>query len=252
MILPERVLGRSGDDHDLRGLAIGPISWATCSRSSCTRTSPCALSSATCPRRMTKATIAWPVVASVRADDGRLGDRRVDDQRRLDLGGRDAVAGDVHHVVDAAEQPEVAVLVAAWRRRRRSTCRRNAPSRSPGSARGRPRCRAACPATARSARGSPPEPSGTGWPWSSTTSAPMPGQRTRRRAGLGRGDARQRRDHDRAGLGLPPGVDDRAAVAADVLVVPDPRLGVDRLADRAEQAQRARGRAAPGTRRPTS
>ena len=46
------------------------------------------------------------------------------------------------------------------------------------------------------------------------------------------------RDHDGAGLGLPPRVDDRAALAADVLVVPDPRLGVDRLADRTEQAQR--------------
>ena len=65
-----------------------------------------------------------------------------------------------------------------------------------------------------------------------------PGERPRRRAGLGRGDPRQRRDHDRAGLGLPPGVDDRAALAADHLVVPEPRLRVDRLADRAEQAQR--------------
>ncbi|CAM5708308.1 hypothetical protein SALBM217S_07751 [Streptomyces griseoloalbus] len=36
----------------------------------------------------------------------------------------------------------------------------------------------------------------------------------------------------------PPGVDDRGAVRADVLAVPDPRLGVDRLADGAEHAQR--------------
>ena len=41
-----------------------------------------------------------------------------------------------------------------------------------------------------------------------------------------------------AGLGLPPGVDDRAAAAADVLVVPEPGARVDRLADRAQQAQR--------------
>ena len=53
-----------------------------------------------------------------------------------------------------------------------------------------------------------------------------------------RRDAGQRRDHDHARLGLPPRVDDRAAAAADVLVVPDPRLRVDRLADRAEQSQR--------------
>ena len=51
-----------------------------------------------------------------------------------------------------------------------------------------------------------------------------------RRAGQGR-------DHDRAGLGLPPGVDDRAAAAADDLVIPHPGLGVDRLADGAEQAE---------------
>src|SRR3712207_9039830 len=45
-----------------------------------------------------------------------------------------------------------------------------------------------------------------------------PGQRAHRRARLRRRDARERADHHRAGLGLPPGVDDGAAVAAD-----DPR-----------------------------
>ena len=65
----------------------------------------------------------------------------------------------------------------------------------------------------------------------------MPGTAHLRRAGLGRGDAGQRADHDGAGLGLPPGVDDRGAVAADDPAVPHPRLGVDRLTDRAEHAQ---------------
>ena len=69
------------------------------------------------------------------------------------------------------------------------------------------------------------------------TSAPMPGQRERRRAGLGGRGAGQRADHDPARLGLPPRVDDRAALAADVGVVPHPRLGVDRLTDRPEDAQ---------------
>ena len=41
-----------------------------------------------------------------------------------------------------------------------------------------------------------------------------------------------------ARLGLPPRVDDRAALAADVAVVPHPRLGVDRLAHRAQHPQR--------------
>ena len=55
--------------------------------------------------------IACPVVSSVAAHHGGLGDRRVVDQRRLDLGGGDAMAGDVHHVVDPSEEPQVAVLV---------------------------------------------------------------------------------------------------------------------------------------------
>ncbi len=67
-------------------------------------------------------------------------------------------------------------------------------------------------------------------------------ERPRRRAGLQLGRARQRRDQDAAGLGLPPGVDDRAAVVADHVVVPLPGFRIDRLADGAEQAQRfARG-----------
>ena len=46
-----------------------------------------------------------------RADDRRLGDARVVDEGGLDLGRRDAVARDVHDVVDPAEQPQVPVLV---------------------------------------------------------------------------------------------------------------------------------------------
>src|SRR5262249_33841748 len=59
-----------------------------------------------------------------------------------------------------------------------------------------------------------------------------------RRARLQRRDTGQRRDEHHPGLGLPPRVDDRRPVAADVLAVPDPRLGIDRLTDRTEQAQR--------------
>ena len=40
-----------------------------------------------------------------------------------------------------------------------------------------------------------------------------------------------------AGFRLPPGIDDGAALVADVFVIPDPRLGIDRLADGADQAQ---------------
>ena len=50
-------------------------------------------------------------------------------------------------------------------------------------------------------------------------------------------DPRQRRDHDRARLRLPPRVDDRASIAADVLAIPHPRFGVDRLAHRSQKSQ---------------
>ncbi len=50
-----------------------------------------------------------------------------------------------------------------------------------------------------------------------------------RLAGSGSGE---RGNQDRAGLGLPPGIDDRASAAADVFVIPVPGLRVDRLANR--------------------
>ena len=43
------------------------------------------------------------------------------------------------------------------------------------------------------------------------------------------------------GFGLPVGVDDGAAFVADFGVEPDPGLGVDGLADRAEEAERGEG-----------
>ena len=46
------------------------------------------------------------------AHDGRLGHQRMADQRTLDLHRREPMAGDVDHVVDAAHDPVVAVLVA--------------------------------------------------------------------------------------------------------------------------------------------
>src|SRR5437762_1868331 len=48
---------------------------------------------------------------------------------------------------------------------------------------------------------------------------------------------RYRGNQDAAGFGLPPGIDDWAASLADMIVVPQPRLGVDRFSDRAEDPQ---------------
>ena len=116
MILPDRVLGSSGTIMIWRGRAIGPIWVATCLRSSAISSAPASLPpsatrSVASPRRMTKATMPWPGHRVVGADDRRFGNRRVRDQRRLHLGGRDAVAGHVHHVVDPAQQPQRAVGV---------------------------------------------------------------------------------------------------------------------------------------------
>ena len=75
-------------------------------------------------------------------------------------------------------------------------------------------------------------------PAASTISGMHAEERKRRRTRLELDRARERRDEDSARLGLPPGVDDRAAALADDAVVPLPGLGVDRFADRAQQAQR--------------
>ena len=63
------------------------------------------------------------------------------------------------------------------------------------------------------------------------------GQRLRAAAGLGGDGAGQRRHHDAARFGLPPGIDDRAALAADLAVIPHPGFGIDPFADGAEQPQ---------------
>src|SRR5580700_5021080 len=57
------------------------------------------------------------------------------------------------------------------------------------------------------------------------------------RSRLQRCRAGDRGYQDAAGFGLPPGVDDRAALLADMIVVPEPSLGVDRFADSAEDPQ---------------
>ena len=82
-------------------------------------------------------------------------------------------------------------------------------------------------------------------PWFGPTSLPLiihhrridAKERKRGCSGLERSGAGQWGDHLHAGFGLPPGVDDRAAFAADVLVIPDPCLGIDRFAHGAEQAK---------------
>ena len=135
--------------------------------------------------------MAWPVVASLApttaasATDGWL------DQRRLDLGGRDPVAGHVHDVVDPAEQPEVAVVVELGAVAGEVPARRTGSSRSPRSARGRRRCPRSIAGQGR-VRVRYPPPLVTGAPASSTISAPMPGRGNVAEPGLRVGRAGQR------------------------------------------------------------
>src|SRR5260370_385600 len=72
------------------------------------------------------------------------------------------------------------------------------------------------------------------------------GERLGGRARLEHGPAGQRRDEDVAGLRLPPRVYHGAAAAADDLPVPNPRLGIDRLTDAAEQPQARQAATLPG------
>src|SRR5262249_6500192 len=65
-----------------------------------------------------------------------------------------------------------------------------------------------------------------------------PGEREGGRARLAYRGPGQRRDEDMARPWLPPGVHDGTAPATDDLPVPHPRLGVDGLPNRSEQAQR--------------
>jgi hypothetical protein len=113
MILPERVLGSSGDDHDRlarlgdRADLLGHVV-AQLGDRCLSRRRPTSSGAAAQDDEGAHGLTGGLVVG---ADDRGLGDRRVRDQRRLDLGRRQAVAGDVHDVVDPAEQPDVAVLV---------------------------------------------------------------------------------------------------------------------------------------------
>ena len=56
-------------------------------------------------------------------------------------------------------------------------------------------------------------------------------ERKRRATRFGWSRARQRRDHDRAGLSLPPCIDNGTTSSANVFVIPNPRFRIDRFAN---------------------
>ena len=248
MIFPERVFGRSPVQMIRFGRAIFEIRIATCSRicvGDLIGAVDVALEGDEGADRLTRGLVGL-------ADHRRLGHLAVRDDRGLDLSGRHAMPGDVDHVVDPAEDPEVAVLVLA-----------GGVTDDVGRVAEPPVVGLPVPVVLLVQRPQHPgprppqhqQPLGAVLDLVSVLvdhRGVDPRQRLGRRAGLGLGDPGQRADQDVPGLRLPPRVDDRAAFAADHLVVPEPCLRVDRLADGAQQAQRRRGRACPGARLPTS
>src|SRR4051812_47116905 len=170
------------------------------------------------------------------ADARRLGHMLVADDRGLDLGRGHAVAGDVDHIVDAPDDPEVAVLVPAGR---------VADEVDVLAVLGPVRLDVALVVPVERAQHPGPRPAqsqvallGAGVVGLLVDDLRLDARQ--RRAGRPRLHVLQpgqRGDEDRARLGLPPGVDNWAALAADHVVVPEPGLRVDRLSDRAEEAQ---------------
>ena len=108
MILPERVFGRPGANWMRSGEAIGPISLRTQLHQFLAQLLARLLAGH--QRDIGVDALALDVVRI--ADHGGLRDFRMRDQRGLDFGGADAMAGDIDHVIDAAGDPVVAVLVA--------------------------------------------------------------------------------------------------------------------------------------------
>ena len=189
---------------------------------------------AACQRHERHDTLALQIIGT--SDDGGFRNRGVADQRALHFHGSDAMTGDIDHVVDASHDPEVAVFIA--------TCAvagevhafdiapvllleafRIAVDRSHHR---RPRTfQDQEPAFVDADRLSA----------SIDDIGDDSGQRPCRGTGFRRHGAGNRRDHHGARFGLPPRIDDRTAIVADVLAIPDPRFRIDRLADSSQQTQ---------------
>ncbi len=146
------------------------------------------------------------------------------------------MARDVEHVVHAAENPEVAVTVALRPVAGKVDAFPLAPVR--GAVAGVVSVDGAKHAGPGARDGEKPAARGH-----FLTLAVQQGRldaREGNRGGAGPGGhhAGERRDHDAARLGLPPGVDDGTPAAPDMALIPDPGFGIDGFADGSEQPQR--------------
>ena len=108
MIFPERVFGSASAKRMSSGVATGPMTVRTCFFSSLA-SSWLGLHAGLDGDEADHG-LAFQFVGT--SDDRGFRDGGMRDERAFDFGGAEAVAGDVEHVVDAADDPEVAVLVA--------------------------------------------------------------------------------------------------------------------------------------------
>ena len=171
-----------------------------------------------------------------KADDRSLGDGVVAHEGALDLGGAQAMAGDVDHVVDAARDPVVAVGVAAAAVAREILAGIGAEigvEEALGIAIDRAHLARPAVGDAEIAAHRALQNLALGVDELELD----PRQGLGRRARFERRGAGQGRDETGAGLGLPPGVDNGAALLADDAVVPQPGLRIDRFAHGAQQAE---------------
>ena len=175
------------------------------------------------------------------ACDTRLTHGGVGDERRLDFDGREAVPRHVYDVVETPENPDVAIGVNGGAVTRDVVCAVLADTGVGG------------PVRVAVTLGVAPHGAGHAGPRAARHERARAaggnlvalivnhghidaGEGHRGRPGLERRDAGQGHNHGGAGFRLPPRVNHRSLIAAEVTTEPHPRLGVNRLADGAEQA----------------
>ena len=172
----------------------------------------------------------------VRANHGGFCNSRMRNKCAFNFGSRDAVTRDIHYVINTTKQPEIPICIElgavtcevaalVLRPIRFLVALRIVPNTAQHA--GPRMCECEITATMFNRF------SGLIHHFSVNSR-----ERESGRSGLGRGCTREWADHDAAGFGLPPCVHDRTVTATDVLVVPNPRFGVYRFADRAKKSQR--------------
>ena len=171
------------------------------------------------------------------ADDGGFGHFGMQDQRALDLGGAHAVARDVDDIVHPPRDPVIAVFIAAASVAGEIFARIGAEIG----------LHETVVIAIDGARLAGPAPRDAEIPLGLALQNHTvvldqfghdPEKGLARAARLHVVRTGKRGDHDPARLGLPPGVDDRRFAAADMIVIPAPGFGIDRLAHTTEQAER--------------